>query len=252
MANNDVLSELREGLATEGALRNRYTRKAFLMLPPLDRPRILDVGCGRGGPTLELARLSHGHVIGLDINQHDLDELARKAEREGLSDRVTAVHGSLFDMDFPEASFDVIWAEGSLWLIGFERGLREWRRFIRPGGFLVVHDAAWLSPDPPEEVRRYWEEVYPGIRWVPDYVERVPACGYDVIGYFALPEDAWWTLYYAPLERRIREMRTKYASNPEAIAVLDGQQAEVDLFRNHMSWYGSAFFVMRKTGGEPA
>ncbi|MDY6917368.1 MAG: methyltransferase domain-containing protein [Chloroflexota bacterium] len=247
---NDVLSELREELATEGAFRCHYTRRAFLMLPPLDRPRILDVGCGYGGPTVELARLSRGHVVGLDIDQQRLDRLARKAAEQGLAERVTPVHGSMFEMDFPEGSFDVIWAEGSIWLIGFERGLREWRRFLKQDGFLVVHEMAWLRPDPPEEVRRYWDGVYPGIRCVEEYLEEVPACGYDVVGYFALPEDAWWTEYYAPLERRIGELRTKYAGNREALAVLDGQQAEVELFRNHMAWYGSAFFVMRK-GGAP-
>jgi ubiquinone/menaquinone biosynthesis C-methylase UbiE len=46
------------------------------MLPVLDSPRILDVGCGPGGPTLELARLSHGQVVGLDVHQPYLDELS--------------------------------------------------------------------------------------------------------------------------------------------------------------------------------
>ena len=38
----------------------KYTRKAFRMLSQMDKPRILDIGCGSGAPTLELARLSQG------------------------------------------------------------------------------------------------------------------------------------------------------------------------------------------------
>ena len=45
----------------------KYTKKAFEMLPQINKPRILDIGCGSGVPTLELARLSNGEIIGIDI-----------------------------------------------------------------------------------------------------------------------------------------------------------------------------------------
>ena len=66
----------------------KYTRKVFKLLPRLDKPRILDVGCGSGVPTIELAILSRGKIVGIDIDQSLLDELDRKIEREGLSNRV--------------------------------------------------------------------------------------------------------------------------------------------------------------------
>ena len=91
----------------------KYTRKAFKLLPELEKPRILDVGCGSGVPTIELAKLSKGKVIGIDIDQTLLNELNRKIEREDLSNRVTTRKCSLFDMDFPDESFDIIWTEGS-------------------------------------------------------------------------------------------------------------------------------------------
>ena len=94
----DIFFEIHQGLPKEGPGRNAYTRKAFKMLPQLDKPRILDVGCGPGGPTLELARLTQGDVTGLDIHQPYLDELMEKIEWAGLSDRVNAVKGSLFEM----------------------------------------------------------------------------------------------------------------------------------------------------------
>lgn len=95
------------------------------MLPEMDKPHILGVGCGSGGPTIELARLSNGEIIGLDIDQSALDKLNKKIEASGLSDRVKTVKGSLSDMNFPEESFEIIWAEGSIQLIGFKRGITE-------------------------------------------------------------------------------------------------------------------------------
>jgi len=61
----------------------KYTRKAFRMLPQMDKPRILDIGYGSGVPTLELARLSHGEVMGIDIDQPALDKFTRKTKKGG-------------------------------------------------------------------------------------------------------------------------------------------------------------------------
>jgi ubiquinone/menaquinone biosynthesis C-methylase UbiE len=56
----------------------KYTRQAFHLLPELNKPRILDIGCGAGVPTMELAGLSSGQITGVDINQSLLDRLERK------------------------------------------------------------------------------------------------------------------------------------------------------------------------------
>ena len=209
---------IREGL-------NKYTIKAFNMLPEIDSPRILDVGCGSGVPTMELARLSNGQIIALDINQPHLDRLKKKTEEAGLSDRVKTVKCSMFDMDFPDESFDIIWSEGSIWIIGFRRGLKEWRQFLKPNGFLVVHD----------EIGNITEKL-----------EQISSCGYELLGYFVLGEDTWWTEYYAPLEKLIDDIRTKHTDDPNALAVLDRDQQEIDMFKQNPRQYCSVFFVMKK------
>ena len=242
----DIFFEIHRDLPREGPGRNKYTRKAFRMLPKMEKPRILDIGCGPGGPTMELARLSQGNVIGLDIHQPFLDKLQRKIEEAGLSGRVQAVKGSMVEMNFPEASFDILWAEGSIFIIGFKRGLKEWRRFLKPKGFLVVHEMTWLKSDPPQEISAYWKKVYPGIKTIPENLELIPGCRYRHIGHFPLPEDAWWDEYYDPLERRIQSLRKKYTKDPKALAILDNEQLEIDLFRKYSQWYGSVFYVMQK------
>ena len=195
------------------------------MLPELDQPRILDIGCGSGVPTMELARLSDGQIIGLDIDPCLLDQLAKKIEEAGLSDRVKTLKCSMFELDFPDESFDLIWAEGSIARVGFERGLKEWRRFLKPKGFLVVHD----------EITNITQKL-----------AQVPGCGYELLGHFTLSEDIWWTEYYGPLEKRIREMRIEYADEPQALLELDQEQREIELFKASPRQYSSVFFVMQK------
>jgi len=205
---------------------NKYTRKAFQMLPELYRPSILDIGCGTGVPTIELARLGNGQITGLDISQPFLDELRRKIEAAGLSDRVKTMKCSLFEMDFPDESFDILWAEGSIAVIGFERGLKAWLLLLKPKGFLVVHD----------EIGNLQKKL-----------EQISRCGYALIGYFIVSEDVWWHDYYAPLEKRIRELRIKYSNDPEALVVLDNEKREVGMFKKNPKMYGSVFFVMQKS-----
>jgi ubiquinone/menaquinone biosynthesis C-methylase UbiE len=203
----------------------RYTRKAFQLLPELDGPRILDVGCGSGVPTLELAKLSKGEVVGLDIDQALLDELNRKIEGEGLSDCVATRKCSMFEIDFPDESFNIIWAEGSIYVMGFERGLKEWRRLIKPGGFLVVH----------AETRKTLGKL-----------KKIPSLGYQLAHQFSLPEDAHWTEYYRPLEIRIKELQARHKKNPGALQKLKQHQNEINMVKKNPRKYSSAFYIMQK------
>ena len=204
----------------------KYTRKAFRMLPPLDKPRILDIGCGSGVPTVELARLSQGQVIGLDIDPLLLAILDKESEKAGLSDRVTTLKCSMCDMDFPEKSFDIIWAEGSIARIGFSKGIGEWRRFLKPGGYLVVHDDAGDIKEKMDQIQRR---------------------GYDLLYSFILDEKTWWNEYYAPLETQIHEARAAQAADPKVMAMLDAEHREVEMVKHIPSQRRSVYFIMKKT-----
>jgi ubiquinone/menaquinone biosynthesis C-methylase UbiE len=203
----------------------KYTRKAFRVLPRMDRPRILDIGCGSGIPTLELARLSQGEVIGIDIDQPALDKFTGKIKEAGLTGRVQAVNCSIFDMDFADESFDIIWSEGSIYAIGFERGLREWRRFLKSGGFMVVHDEQG-------DVR--------------EKLEQISNCGYELLDYFMLSKETWWTEYFAPLENLVNETRTRYINDPKTLEELHQAEGELDMFKKDPERNSSVYFVMKK------
>lgn len=209
---------LREGLVN-------YTRKAFRTLPQIDKPRILDIGCGSGVPTMELAELSDGEIIAIDTSQTALDRLASKIEKAGLAARVKAEKCSMLNMDFPDGSFDIIWAEGSIGVVGFEKGVKEWRRLIKTGGFLVVHD---------------------DLGDLAEKRKQISHCGYELINHFVLSEDIWWNKYYAPLEKKLNEIWTKSKSNRGTIPALNDDQSEIDTFKRDPKRYRSVFLIMKK------
>jgi ubiquinone/menaquinone biosynthesis C-methylase UbiE len=243
---NKIFFEIHSGLLRESPGLDRYTRRAFEMLLVIDSPSILDVGCGPGGSTLELARLTNGTIIGLDTHQPILDELERKARESGYAHRVKIKNQSMLEMDFPEESFDLIWAEGSIYIIGFEKGLREWKRFIKSGGYLAANEMCWLKSDPPKEIMNFWDRAYPAITTVSENLKIIQGCGYKILGHFTLPEDAWWEGYYDPLEKRIRDLKEKYKEDQEALEQLGAEIEEIDMYRKFHEWYGSVFFVMQK------
>jgi hypothetical protein len=104
----------------------------------------------------------------------------------------------------------------------------------------------WLQQDPPEEINRYWQEMYPGICTIEDNIKHITAGGYLLIDYFPLPEDAWWIEYYRPLEKRIQKLRKKYNAVDDSLKVLDEEQREIEMFKKYNRWYGSVFFIMQK------
>jgi len=241
-----VFFEVHAGLPRQGPGRNLYTARAFQMIPPSERGRILDIGCGPGTPTLELARLGAGPVIGIDTHLPFLHELVTRARAAGLGSSVSAVCASMENIPFPDGSFDIFWAEGSIYNIGFERGLRSWRTLLRPGGYGALHEAAWLRPDPPEEIREFWKAMYPGMTTVEECLRMIAACGYKKIAHFALPPEAWWEEYYGPLQENILRLRKRYEGDPRALAVLDEEALEVDMFRRYGDYFGAVFFIMRR------
>ncbi len=246
MTRPHIVEELYGDLRRGHPGRLKFTEKAYQLLPKLDAPRVLDIGCGEGEPTLALARLSQGQIIGVDTDQPALDRLVTRIKEAGLADQVHVVNGSMVELSFPDGCFDLIWAEGSIHVIGFESGLRSWRRFIKPTGFLTVHEMTWLRPDPPQEIVEHWRRVYPGLRTASEYVEQIPSCGYKLIGHFLLPDDAWWFAYYGPLEARLGALRERYTGDRVVQEILGQAQHEVDLFKKYAPWYGSGFYVMQK------
>jgi SAM-dependent methyltransferase len=212
-------------------------------LPP--EPRILDIGCGPGEQTVELLRRSGGTVLALDLLPEMILRVRKAAEDAGLADRLETVQADMGDMEFEPASFDIIWSEGAIYLIGFESGLAKVKEFVKSGGYVAVSEAVWLEPDPPAEVVEWWRE-YPEIDTVERKLEIVSALGYRSVDHFVLPESCWTESYYDPLAERISECERKWQGIREAEDVLAEAREEISIFSQYSRYYGYAFFVMRK------
>jgi ubiquinone/menaquinone biosynthesis C-methylase UbiE len=217
------------------------------MIPKLsDVPKILDIGCGTGIQTIDLAQLSGGYITALDNYEPFLKILRHRAESVGLKERITTLNGSMFELSFPNNSFDLIWAEGSIYIIGFEKALKDWRKFIRPDGYLAVSELSWLKPEPPEKLIIFWNQEYPGIKTIEENLELIRSNGYHLLGYFIEPDEAWWNDLYEPLEDNVKKLRKKYKGNLKALEIIDTTETEIQLFKNYSEWYGYVFFVMQK------
>ena len=147
---------------------------------------------------------------------------------------------------FKEESFDVIWAEGSIYVMGFEAGLRRWKAFLKWKGYLAVSELTWLAPKPPEDLCLYWQKHYPQMNSIEDNVDIICQCGYIPAGYFVLPRTDWLDNYYASVEKKLTRFRHKYADDSEALAVLEEEQKEIDMYRKYSQYYGYVFYIARR------
>jgi len=106
--------------------------------------RVLDVGCGPGTITLDIARrVAPGRVIGIDASA---DVIAQaRADAEGI-DNVEFAPGDVYALDFPTASFDVVHSHQVAQHLSDPVGaLREMRRVCKPDGAVACRDSDYAA-----------------------------------------------------------------------------------------------------------
>lgn len=244
----DIWYEVYEALPRQGPGDALSTRRAFLMVAGLpEYPSILDVGCGVGKQTFDLAGLTRGRIVALDIHPGFLRIL--KEKREGLPRGVSieAVQGDMGELSFRGGSFDLIWSEGAAYILGFRNALDSWRSLLRPHGHLVISELVWFAREVPRELKDYWLAEYPNIRYHEELHEVIHECEYRLIGYFPLPAQSWWTDYYGPIGQKLEGMKIRYGQNDDVRGVCDLFDREMDVHRRYAEYYGYGFYVMRRT-----
>ncbi|MCB2226427.1 MAG: class I SAM-dependent methyltransferase [Desulfarculaceae bacterium] len=242
----EALCAMHQGLPRGGPGSDDYTRRALSRLEDLPTsPRVLDIGCGPGKQTLVLAEELGVSVMAVDFYRPFLDQLEADAEQRGLAGLVRAVHGDMQQLEFAPASWDLIWCEGAIFILGFAKGLRMWRPWLAPGGYVVVSECSWLRPNPPREIAQFWDQMYPEIGQIQDDLEVIRSAGYEVVDHFIQAPSAWWDNYFGPLSARIDELSKQGGNDPALELVMQRSRHEMELYRRYQDWYSNVFYVMR-------
>ncbi|TXS44811.1 bifunctional class I SAM-dependent methyltransferase/N-acetyltransferase [Streptomyces sp. t39] len=236
---HDAFLALRHGLPRQGPGSDDTSRRLLAAAGPLPaRPRVLDLGCGRGRSALLLAAEAGAQVTAVDVHQPSLDELRRAAGVRGLGDAVRTVRADMADLSaFPDGSFDLVWAEGSAHLIGFDTALASCRRLLAPDGSLVVTACEWTTAAPPAAARAFRGRAAP--RTTAGNCAAVSAAGYTLRLVHRLPGSDW-DEYHAQLAARADAADTRTPGTAEAVA---GARAEIAVRRDHGDAYGCTGYV---------
>lgn len=218
------------------------TSKAFAHIP-IDSPkRILDIGCGKGNATMTLAALSSAQIDAVDNEQSALDNLNHKIAANKLTERIASHCASMTKLDFDAQSFDLIWAEASMYVMGVNNALRAWRQLLTNRGVLVFSDLVWLTDDKSAEVVEFWQHEYPDMHNIEQRIALIHQNGFNVSHTFTLSHCAW-SQYYEPLRSRIESLKT---SMPNSQALRDIER-EVSLYERYLGEFGYQFFIAQRT-----
>ncbi len=129
-----LLIDLHKQGHRQGPGREAETEKA-INLATIDRTapvKIADIGCGTGASALVLAKCLNAKIMMVDFLQDFLSVLKEKAENMEVADRISTYN------------------------IGFEKGVADWRRYLKTGGLLVVSEITWMTDSLPWELQDHW------------------------------------------------------------------------------------------------
>lgn len=211
-----------------------------------EKLRIADIGCGTGSATLLLAELLNAHITAVDLFDDFLAMLEAGAQQRGLAGKITTLACSMEALPFAEDSLDVIWSEGAIYHIGFDRGIGSFKRFLKPGGLLAVSEITWLTKERPGEITAHWNGEYPEIATAAEKINILEDHGFILQGYFPLPESCWTENYYTPLENGFDRFIARHGSD-DAKALVAAEKAEIDLYKKYRDYYSYGFYIARKT-----
>lgn len=242
-----LLADLHRAGLRQGPGSPDVTRRAMVLVG-LDGSRpleIADIGCGTGAASLELARMLDARITAVDFLPSFLDVLRQRAQAQGLG-RIITLEASMDALPFTDASFDVIWSEGAVYNMGFEAGIAAWKRFLKPGGKLVLSEITWTTAARPQTITDYWTAQYPEIDTASAKLAVLERHGYRPEGYFLLPFCCWQEHYYGPLRERFPAFLDRHGHSPQAAAIVAAEEEEMALYQRYGQFYSYGMYVAAK------
>lgn len=202
---------------------------------------ILDIACGVGSSTILLADyFENSTVEAFDLFRHYINVLDEKIDENSLQDRVFTYVMDMKDPDFANEEFDIIFCEASCEVIGFKKALQDWKRLLKPDGFMVISDLTWISKPSSSSVK-FWKNIYSEVDSVENKITQIEKEGYDFIDCVTVPKDCWID-YYDKLEENLNSIK----SDSSAKDFVKQLKKEINHYRKNSDDYSYVFYIMKK------
>ena len=242
----DLLIDLHLHNPRQGPGDDAHTALALRLtgIDPAAPLRVADIGCGTGAATLALARLlPQAQITAVDFLPPFLAMLNEHAQAAGVADRITTLEASMDALPFADGAFDLLWSEGAIYNMGFENGVRSWRRYLTPGGVLVASELTWSTHTRPPELQAHWQREYPEVGTASEKIGVLERNGYSPLGCFVLPESCWLRDYYAPLRAGFSDFLRRQGHSEAARAVVAENERETALYEKYKAFFGYGVYV---------
>ncbi|MCE5210451.1 MAG: class I SAM-dependent methyltransferase [Deltaproteobacteria bacterium] len=207
---------------------------------------IADFACGTGGQTMTLAQNTKGTITGLDIFPDFIEKFNRNVEKLGLQNRVKGIVGSMDNLPFQNEKFDVIWSEGAIANIGFQKGLNYWKNFLKKDGYLALTYESWFTDERPAEIEKFWVDAVPEMSTIGHNISIMQKAGYSLVAAFTLPEKCWTDTYFIPQKAIQKPFLEKNAGNKAAETFVEYMKHEAELYSKYKQYYGYVFYIGKK------
>jgi SAM-dependent methyltransferase len=243
----NLICEYFSNLERQGPGSKEVTLKALSFIDNLtNKSKIADIGCGTGGQTMVLAQNTKAKITAIDLFPLFIEKLNQNAQKLNFLNRINGKIASMENLPFQEEEFDVIWSEGAIYNIGFERGLKELRKFLKKGGYLAVTEASWFTEQRPKEINDFWTEDYPEIDTIANKIAQMQKAGYVPVASFILPENCWIENFYTPQIEAQKIFLKKHLGNKTAEEFVANEKREAQLYQKYKEFYGYVFYIGKK------
>jgi ubiquinone/menaquinone biosynthesis C-methylase UbiE len=243
----NLICEYFAGLERQGPGSPESTIKALSFIDNFSNElKIADLGCGTGGQTIVLAQNTTGNIIGVDRCPVFIDIFNSNAKKLNLQDRMKGIVCSMDNLPFQNGEFDLIWSEGAIANIGFEKGLNYWKDFLKKNGYIAVTYESWFTNERPTEIEKWWLDAVPEIGTIGQNILIMQKAGYVPVAAFTLPENCWIDNYFIPQKVRQEEFLRKYAGNKTVEDFIGFMRREAELYSKYKQYYGYVFYIGKK------